>query len=371
MIINCDLCCLKTDKKNRKKWSAIWCKHMKSNEFKNIIEFQKVNHFPGSFHLGRKDKLWMNLKNMSIKHGYEVFGEFHPQTFILPQDLKLLKKFWINSNDDLLFILKPPASARGQGISVINSYKQIPKSAKIKRKQPNKTALIVQQYIANPCLLFNRTKFDLRVYVLLTSVMPLRIYVYEDGLVRFASVKYSNHTDNLTDQFIHLTNYSVNKNNTNYVSNNDSNGHSGNKWTLKTLWKYLSQTCPGIDVEQIWNSIIDMIIKTILSCENHVYKLVKQNLKSRYTSYELLGFDIMLDDSFKPWLLEVNISPSLRSDSSLDYNVKSELIKDMFNVVGYRLPPSVYKLGPDAYEISFNKHLFSTNLTEDEKLKVR
>lgn len=52
-------------------------------------------------------------------------------------------------------------------------------------------------------------KFDLRVYVALTSVNPLRLYVYDEGLVRFASEKYD--MANLKNVFSHLTNYSINK----------------------------------------------------------------------------------------------------------------------------------------------------------------
>ena len=67
---------------------------------------------------------------------------------------------------------------------------------------------MVQQYIQNP-LLIDGYKWDLRIYVAVTSINPLRIYVYEEGLVRFASEKYD--TSDLKNIFSHLTNYSINK----------------------------------------------------------------------------------------------------------------------------------------------------------------
>ena len=70
--------------------------------------------------------------------------------------------------------------------------------------------MLVQQYIADP-LLINGHKFDLRIYVAVTSINPLRIYVYDEGLVRFATEKYD--TTDLKNVFSHLTNYSINKNN--------------------------------------------------------------------------------------------------------------------------------------------------------------
>lgn len=219
-------------------------------------------------------------------------------------------------------ILKPPASARGNGITVIHKWTQIPKSAKITRRHYTRPVLIVQDYISNPCLLFNGAKFDLRVYVLVTSFYPLRIYVYDDGLVRFASVKYSSDVEKLDDQFMHLTNYSVNKRNHNYEANHDINSKSGHKWSLKTFWKYLRENVKDVDVDSLWSKILDMIIRTLISCKSSVTKLIKKHLATKYTSFELLGFDIMLDDKYKPWLLEVNISPSLRSESTLDTTIK-------------------------------------------------
>ena len=65
---------------------------------------------------------------------------------------------------------------------------------------------IVQRYITNP-LLINGLKFDLRIYLLVTSVDPIKLYIYEDGLVRFATEEFSLSEEHLKDKFRHLTNY--------------------------------------------------------------------------------------------------------------------------------------------------------------------
>ncbi len=114
--------------------------------------------------------------------------------------------------------------ARGNGIKVINKWNQIPKS------EP----LIVQRYIARPHLI-NNTKYDLRIYVLMTSLNPLRIYLYDEGLVRFASNQYAPDNDSLSDVYMHLTNYSINKHNATYLQNEDSEARQGHKWTLGML----------------------------------------------------------------------------------------------------------------------------------------
>jgi hypothetical protein len=79
--------------------------------------------------------------------------------------------------------------------------------------------MVVSQYVDNP-LLVDGYKFDLRIYVALTSINPLRIYIYEDGLARFATQKYSSsvsaNPNSKVNQFTHLTNYSLNKKNANF-----------------------------------------------------------------------------------------------------------------------------------------------------------
>lgn len=345
-----------------------WCKHMPTSDFSGLEEWRKVNHYPGSFHMGRKDKLWLRLKSTS-----EKFESFHPRTFVLPKDYKLLQEYWSASPNNL-FIVKPPASARGNGIKVINDISQIPESATKVVNESKKSSVIVQQYISNPCLLENGHKFDLRVYVLVTSVDPLRVYVYDEGLVRFASSKYSTKEDGIIDQYMHLTNYFINKNNQEYQINNDVDSVKGSKWSLKKFWQYLNCHHENINTEKLWSDIIDIIVKTIISCEGPMTRLSHQYCKNDYTSYELFGFDIILDDNFKPWILEVNITPSLKSESNLDSSVKFMVIKDMFNLVGYHLPPPwpevAGKLGDlNDERLFFDCRLYTENLTKRDKIK--
>ena len=145
-----------------------------------------------------------------LKHGKSEFN-FLPRTFCLPADTKLLRKVWERKGGRGRWIVKPPALARGEGIKVINKWSQIPSAR----------PLIVQRYVARPYLI-NETKFDLRLYLLVTSVNPLRLYLYDDGLVRFASNKYSNESSKVQDVFTHLTNYSINKKSSSYVNNEES-----------------------------------------------------------------------------------------------------------------------------------------------------
>jgi hypothetical protein len=58
--------------------------------------------------------------------------------------------------------------------------------------------------------------------------------------------------------------------------------------------------------------------------------------KKNNNCFELLGFDVLIDQNFKPWLLEVNLSPSLNTDTKLDFTIKSMLMADLFNLVGFK-----------------------------------
>lgn len=90
-------------------------------------------------------------------------------------------------------------------------------------------------------LLIDGLKFDLRVYVLLAGTDPLRIYVYKDGLVRFATEPYqAPNGANLEDVCMHLTNYAINKDNPNFIFNQDATKMDvGHKRSIKSVFEKL------------------------------------------------------------------------------------------------------------------------------------
>ena len=84
----------------------------------------------------------------------------------------------------------------------------------------------------------------------------------------------------------------------------------------------------------MWARIYDLIIKTIISSEAAIVNACKKNNLHHNSCFDLYGFDVILDSNIKPWLLEVNLSPSLSTDSPLDYHIKSNLLIDSFNLMG-------------------------------------
>ena len=74
----------------------------------------------------------------------------------------------------------------------------------------------------------------------------------------------------------------------------------------------------GIDYVEIFKKIEDIVIKTIISAEPILNNAYEMFVPHRNNCFELLGFDILVDNNLNPWLLEVNLSPSLACDSMLD-----------------------------------------------------
>jgi tubulin polyglutamylase TTLL6/13 len=89
--------------------------------------------------------------------------------------------------------------------------------------------------------LIDEYKFDLRIYVMVSGVNPLRIYVYKEGLARFATVPYESPSiNNLSNLFMHLTNYAINKESSNFIPNTGSDD-TGSKRSFSSILKRISQ----------------------------------------------------------------------------------------------------------------------------------
>ena len=107
-----------------------------------------------------------------------------------------------------MFIMKPTNSSCGRGIKVIGKKDPVGK----------RSGYLVSKYLAKPHLL-RGYKYDLRIYIVVTSYDPLQAYIFKEGLVRLATVPYTTAKGSLKKRFVHLTNYSVNKKNENYQKN--------------------------------------------------------------------------------------------------------------------------------------------------------
>ncbi|CAG4935118.1 unnamed protein product [Colias eurytheme] len=299
-------------------WNFYWTDMSVSVErAKEMKRFQRINHFPGMLEICRKDLLARNLNRMQKIYPKEY--NFFPKTWCLPADFGDALNY-SKSRKNKTFIIKPECGSQGRGIYLTKSLKDIKPTDK----------LICQVYLSKPYLV-DGYKFDIRVYTLITSCDPLRIFVYNEGLVRFATSRYADpNINNTTNVFMHLTNYALNKHSRTYVYDSEA----GSKRKISTLNKILLSQ--GVDLDRLWHSIDQVIVKTIISAWpilKHSYHACFPSHDMVHACFEILGFDILLDHKLHPYILEVNHSPSFHTDTQLDREVKEGLLTDTFTML--------------------------------------
>lgn len=299
-------------------WDVLWSDPCINQETHlRLKRFQRTNHFPRITELCRKNALATNLNLM--KDEFPKDYNFFPTTWILPQDYSKVRASLKRKKSAL--IIKPDNGSNGHGIFLVRNLRHL-------QMEPNKR-YICQEYIDNPFLI-DGYKFDIRVYTLITSCDPLRIYTHSAGLVRFATVKYEKPiTGNLKNRFMHLTNYSVNKKSNDFVYD----GEIGSKRKISTVNEWLDRN--GYNVKETWARIDDVIIKSILSAEPSLKRMYSSVFSSHcyHTAcFQLLGFDILLDDQLNPYVLEINHSPSFFTDTALDVEIKQRVLHDTFKL---------------------------------------
>ncbi|ESO89298.1 hypothetical protein LOTGIDRAFT_106043, partial [Lottia gigantea] len=298
-------------------WNVWWkSARFRSSDYDNLMPWQRLNHYPKSTTITRKDCLARNLKRMKGVYGPTVYN-FCPMSFNLPNDYtkfvaEYSKMKTKNEEKHLLWICKPIDMSRGRGIFIFKDLSDL---------HYNSSA-VVQKYITNP-MLISGYKFDLRIYVAVPSFHPLQIYIHQESIVRFSTDKYD--LNNLNNVFSHLTNSSINKFSPNYMAAKERIG-AGCKWTLTQLRYYFHQN--HIDDSLLWQKIINIITLTLITQSPHVPKVDNCS--------ELYGFDILVDEKQKPWLIEVNFSPSLVTDCQTDYQVKKPVVHDFMEMLNLK-----------------------------------
>ncbi|XP_077982125.1 putative tubulin polyglutamylase TTLL9 isoform X4 [Glandiceps talaboti] len=175
---------------------------------------------------------------------------------------------------------------------------------------------IVSRYVDNPYVIGGK-KFDIRVYVLVTSYVPLKAWLYRSGFARFSNTRFS--LDSIDDTYVHLTNVAIQK------TAPDYDPERGCKWSMQQLRQYLIAK-HGIDnVENMFRLMDDIFIRSLQSVQ-------KVMINDKHC-FELYGYDILIDEELKPWLIEVNASPSLTASNDEDYHLKFGLLEDVIHVL--------------------------------------
>ena len=324
---------------------------------RDIHQNQHYNHFPSTFALGRKDFMYKHYKK--YHNLYKNDYNYVPETYILPDDandfLDKYKNIIYNlSTAKTKFIVKPVGLSRGRGIHILSNKSEFKSICKASEVRHGKNFL-VSKYISKPHLINNK-KYDLRIYVLISSLYPLKIYMYKEGLVRFATEEYIK--GDFNNVFIHLTNYSINKENIPRYNNNNNEEdfQKFSKWSLSEYKEYFEKNNQIENYNTIMKKVKDIIIKSIITSTDDICADIALNKKN--SLFELYGFDILVDHKFNTWLMEINVGPSMKCGSQLDLMIKTNLISDIINVIGVKF-----------YEHHEKDELYTLD-KRDEKIKI-
>ena len=217
---------------------------LKPASYKLLNQGQRISQIHGMRDtLWRKDAFCFTLRE--ALRGYKGWNKFTFPCWVLPQDKVSLEKELTGNIKP--YIVKPAFRGEGHGIYVVQSYKEI--------TQSSTENYVVQPFLVSPFLVRGH-KFDLRTYVLVTSISPLRVYFYEEGLVRFASGKYNQNATRGGKEHEYLTNTSVGK---------KFSQLSNLTWTYAHLRRYLQKR--NINTTKVFSAVQNAITRTLLASE--------------------------------------------------------------------------------------------------------
>ena len=255
-----------------------------------------------------------NLNNnniLTIKKEGASFDEHLPKVNNLLNTLKdYLPQYEMNGFRNI-WILKPSNLSRGRGVTCVNSLEPI----ELSLNETNDSGVIVQKYIENP-LIINKRKFDIRQWVLVTSIDPLIIWMWKEPYIRFGAEDYS--IDDINNIYSHLTNNSIAKHSAQYKKENNL---EGNMWTCFDFEKFIGS--------ENWKAIHEKI-KNAIICS---FYAAHHEIRPRYNSHELYGYDFMIDEDLNVYLIEVNSSPALDYSTKITEMLVKDMIKDLIELV--------------------------------------
>lgn len=282
------------------------------------------NRLEKTHQITSKKGLYLNMKRFYEDQGKDPFSRL-PRTYLFEEGAsEEMQQFELQfrlQEGHNLWIVKPGENTNcGYGIHVsrdLNVIKGLVKGASRYRHR----SFIVQKYIENP-LLISRRKFDIRCYGLVTSFHShLQGYFYQDGYIRTSSREFS--LSNVDDRFIHLTNDAVQKTAEDY-----GRFENANKLSYAEFERFLKNSHPKVDFwREIWPQIREITAETFQATWE------KLDPNHRCYTFEILGYDFMIDSDMKVWLIEVNTNPCLSLSSAHLSKLIPAMLDNAFRLV--------------------------------------
>ena len=302
-------------------------------ELKKKLEEEKKNNKEKDENLTKEEKeqKWKEetfLNNTSNNVRPPRLPQTDNVSDLLPEITEILEKLsksfpqYDFSGSKNIWIVKPSGLSRGRGVNCIDQLNDILSNIKLH----NQT--VIQKYIENPLIIKGR-KFDIRQWVLVSNFNPLTVYLFDTPYIRFGAEEF--HLDDFKNIFSQLTGNSIAKHSEKF----ENSEIEGDMWETDQFRDYLKEKF-GKDC---WPEIQEKIKKIV------IYSLVcaKHKLINRPNSYEVLGFDIMIDELLNVYLIEINLSPdwtySTKVTEKLIKIASEDMIKVAIDVAQEKLKP--------------------------------
>jgi hypothetical protein len=311
-------------------WNIFWS-FAHHDRIKDQVNFtsaqfhQRMNHFPGNYALVSKSVLATQTKL-----------KFIPRAFLTSQDVQAYAK----KHPAKRFVMKLKGN---RGVKLVK-----PEDMNF-TKTPALDTYFAQEFIENP-LLWHGHKFDFSIFVAITSVNPLRFYYYSKNVnLRFCQKPY----DTSDPEDVHS-----------YVIGTDilpAQVFSGTREFVNRDYTYRDafeafMRGKGANLDEIWLKVEDLITQVVITKEKTIAEGVRNREPStffhlslifinfqidnfgtqKFSHFELVRFDMMFNENFDIFLLEVNMSPNMQASQkiSLHKYFFESVLYNLFNLIG-------------------------------------
>ncbi|KAL7671458.1 hypothetical protein ACOME3_006356 [Neoechinorhynchus agilis] len=262
------------------------------NTYDRIMAFKKLSKF----------------EYKEVRHPNGIPNTYSMGSAIMRQELQN------HAKEDDYWIMKPTCLSRGRGIQIIKGNEELIKILRRFNMTQQKYSFaprtndpfLIQKYIKNP-LLLNKKKFDIRCFMVIASTKPFLVF-HDPGYVRISLNDFVlDDQDNAT----HLTNQCIQEKKKGYRAQKEDT-----VWSIEQLNEYLNETfcnCPKYKK--------DYAIKNLQAQQRNILKRVIVGMRTMANrkdgEFGIYGCDFIIDENFRVFLLEINIGPSLKTNTEV------------------------------------------------------
>ena len=312
-------------------WDVALCLSLKTAKCITKIEFarteanafKKVNRIAGlKTVLWSKDGFCRSLRKSTASW----LGIFTFPCWTLPKGYADLAAYSRKSPDSAAFIVKPYSQGGGKGIFVVDA-KEVAGTPVLRSAR-----FVVQPYLKRPHLLESK-KWDLRTYVVITSLFPLRAYIHSRGLVRLSTTAYDPHAKAGGNKSQYLTNTSINR--------KFAGSMNDITWSFEKLRAHFGDKVFALFFQRIQASVAFTLLSSLQAFNEHYagYSPWSSDAEHDFrcsNCYQLLGVDLIADESLHPRVIEVNGEPSMKLTGNEDGHydqTKLKMQRDLVKLV--------------------------------------